>query len=507
MKKTVLIIMIITFLSKIIGFGREIVLSYFFGVSSISDAYLISLTIPGVIFGLIGTGIATSYIPMVSRIIKESGEIAGSKFTSNFTNVVLIIITILLALGMIFTEQIVKFFAIGFVDETLSMAIKFTRISLWGMYFTALVNIFSGYLQIKNNYIIPALVAFPLNAIIIISIMISAQGNYVFLAIGTLIATASQFLMMVPFIVKQGFDYSFIVNFKDDRMIKTLYIALPVIIGTSVNQINTLVDKTIASSIAVGGISALNYASMLNTFIHGLIVVSIVTVIYPLISGFANNQNYAGIRKTLKESINIINLFLLPVTFGALIFSEEVVKMLFGRGAFDTTAVSMTSNVLFFYAFGMVGAGLREVLARAFYSMQNTKIPMINASIGMLINIILNILLSRYLGVSGLALATSIAATFTTILLFISLRKKIGPFGMKQISISFLKILFASSIMGGLAKLSFNYLTASLSQNFSLLIAIGVGAISYFVIIYFMKIEDVDVIVVAIKKKLGRGAA
>jgi putative peptidoglycan lipid II flippase len=133
--------------------------------------------------------------------------------------------------------------------------------------------------------------------------------------------------------------------------------------------------------------------------------------------------------------------------------------------------------------------------------------PMKNASIGMALNIVLNVLLSFFWGIGGLALATSISAILTSILMFISLRKKIGPFGMKQISISFLKILFASLVMGGLAKMSFNYLTASLSQNLSLLLAIGVGAVSYFVIIYFMKIEDVDVIVGAIKKKLGRGAA
>ena len=167
----------------------------------------------------------------------------------------------------------------------------------------------------------------------------------------------------------------------------------------------------------------------------------------------------------------------------------------------------MTSQALFYYSIGMIWVGYREVLSRAFYSFQNTSIPMINSALGVIANIILNVILSKYLGVGGLALATSIAAIFTTVLLFISLRKKIGPFGMKQISISFLKILFASSLMGGLAKLSFNYLTASLSQNSSLLIAIGVGVVSYFVIIYFMKIEDVDVIVGAIKKKFGRDSA
>lgn len=507
MKKTALIIMIITLFSKFLGFGRDIVLSYFFGASSISDAYLISLTIPSVIFGFIGVGIVTAYIPMQSRIIRESGEEAGSEFTSNFTNIILMIVTMILLMGMVFTEPIVKLFALGFSGEILELAINFTKISLFGMYFTALISIFSGYLQIKDNYIVPALIGFPLNIIVIITIIIASQGNYIILALGTLLATASQFFLMVPFIKKQHFNYTLAFNLKDDRIIKTLYIALPVVIGTSVNQVNILVDRTISSSLAVGGISSLNYANRLNLFIQGLFVTSIITAMYPMISSYARNNNFEGIKKALQESINIITIFVLPITIGTMIFSNEVINLLFGRGAFDDNAIKMTSAALFYYALGMLGFGFREVLARGFYSMQDTKTPMINAAIGMFLNIILNIILSRFMGIGGLALATSVAATFTTVLLFISLRKKMGPIGMKQISISFLKILCASLVMGGLAKMSFNYLTASLSQNLSLLLAIGVGAVSYFVIIYFMKIEDVDVIVGAIKKKLGRGAA
>lgn len=507
MKKTALIIMIITLFSKFLGFGRDIFLSYFFGASEISDAYLISLTVPSVIFGFIGVGIVTAYIPMQSRVIDDSGEEAGSQFTSNFTNIILMIVTVILLIVMVFTEPIVKLFALGFSGETLTRTINFTKITLFGMYFSALISIFSGYLQIKNNYIIPALIGFPLNIIVIISIFVASQGNYNILAFGTLLATASQFLLMIPFIKKEKIKYSLFVNLRDDRIIKTLYIALPVIIGTSVNQINILVDRTIASSLAIGGISALNYANRLNLFIQGLFVTSIITAMYPMISSYASKQNYEGIKKALRESINIITIFVLPMTIGTMIFSNQVINLLFGRGAFDDVAIQMTSTALFFYALGMVGVGLREVLARGFYSMQDTKTPMINAAFGMMVNIILNILLSRSLGIGGLALATSIAAMFTTSLLFISLRKKIGSFGMKQISISFLKILFASLIMGFLSKMSFNYLTSTLSQNLSLLIAIGIGVVSYFVIIYFMKIEDVDAIVEAIKTKLGRGVA
>lgn len=504
MKKTALIIMLITLFSKFFGFARDIVLSYFFGASNISDAYLISLTVPSVIFGFISVGIITAYIPMQSKIILESGEDEGLKFTSNFTNIVLIIVTVILCAGLFFTENIVKLFAMGFSGDTLELAINFTRISLFGMYFTALISIFSGYLQIKDNYIVPAIVGFPLNIIIIVSILIASKGNYIVLAVGTLIATGSQFLLMIPFIRKQNFKYLFILNLKDERIIKTLYIALPVVIGTSVNQVNILIDRTIASSLAIGGISALNYANRLNLFIQGLFVTSIITAMYPMISSYANNKNIDGIKKALRESINIITIFVLPITIGTMIFSNEVVNLLFARGAFDKNAIMMTSTALFFYALGMLGFGYREVLARGFYSMQDTKTPMINATIGMIMNIILNVILSKILGLGGLALATSISAIFTSILLFMSLRKRIGAFGIKQISISFAKILIASLIMGTLAKSTFSYLRIKLTVNLSLVFAVFIGALSYFIIIYFMKIEDVDVIIKQIKNKFTK---
>ncbi len=506
MKRTASLLMIITIISKIFGFGREIILSYFYGASEISDAYLISITIPNVIFGFIVAGLTAVYIPIYSDIAHNDGEVEANKFTNNLINILLITCSVIILIGLMFTDQIVKVFALGFEGETLALAVRFTKISLVGIYFTGLVSVFTGYLQIKNNYIIPALIALPLNIIIIISIIFSKNTNILALSIGYVIAVASQVFLMLPYLSKNDFRFKRTLNIKDKNIKKMTHNIFPVILGISVNQINLLVDRTIASQIVVGGISALNYVNRLNGFVLGIFVSSIVTVLYPMISKLVVVNNMKGIKKSLSEAITGINLLVLPISFGSMIFANPIVSFLFGRGAFDNNAILLTSSALFFYSTGMIGFGLREVLSRVFYSMLDTKTPMINAAIGMFVNIVLNIILSRYLGIGGLALATSIAATFTTILLFISLRKKIGPFGMKQISISFLKILFASSVMSGLAKLSFNYLTSSLSQNLSLLIAIGVGAVSYFVIIYFMKIEDVDLIVGAIKKKLGRGA-
>lgn len=507
MKKTALLIMIITIFSKLLGFARDITLSYFYGASNISDAYLISMTIPGVIFGFIGAGVATGYIPIYSDIESNYGVEEGNRFTNNLINILLVISTIIVTFGLIFTEEIVKLFASGFEPDTLAIAVQFTKISLLGIYFTGLKSIFTGFLQIKGNYTIPALVGFPMNILTVIVIYLSYDKNIIILSVGTLIATATQLILLLHYSYKKGYNYKLIVDINDKHIKNMGNIAIPVIIGASVNQINVLVDRTLASRVVVGGISALNYANKLNSFVQGVFVLSIATAMYPIISKMMTEDNIKGFKKSISEAIVGINLLVMPATIGTMLFAEDIVKLLFGRGAFDIQAISLTSYALFFYAIGMIGISIRQILSRAFYSLQDTKTPMTNASIGLILNIILNIIFSKYMGIGGLALATSIAATFTTVLLFISLRKKIGPFGMKQNSISFLKILFASLIMGGLAKLSFNYLITALSQNISLLLAIGVGALSYFVIIYFMKIEDVDVIVGAIKKKLGRGAA
>jgi len=507
MKKTAFIIVLITLLSKIFGFLREIVLSYYYGASTISDAYLIAYTIPGFIFSFIGVGLATSFIPMYSNIEKDNGTSDADTFTSNLLLILLAISSILVVFMFIFAYPVVKAFAMGFDKDTLELAVMFTRISIFGIFLSVSFHLLSSYLNIKGNYHIPAFAGIPNNIVIILSIWLSSTLGTIFLPIGIVASLVSQLLLVLIFTKKFNFKFKPNQILTDKNLKKIFYLSIPVVIGVSVNQINVLVDRTLASTISVGGISALNYANRLNTFVQGIFVMSIATVMYPLISKLVAAGNIKGLKSIVAEIITSINIMIIPITIGSMLFTHQIVDLVFGRGAFDFNATSMTASALFFYSLGMMGFGLREVISRVFYASQDTKTPMVNAGVGMVVNIILNVILSRYLGIGGLALATSIAAIFTTVLLFISLRKKIGPFGMKQISISFLKILFASLVMGGLAKLSFNYLTASLSQNLSLLIAIGVGAVSYFVIIYFMKIEDVDVIVGAIKKKLGRGAA
>ncbi|QHJ70651.1 murein biosynthesis integral membrane protein MurJ [Planococcus halotolerans] len=504
MKKTIIALMAVTIIVKITSLIKEIVFSYYYGASNITDAYIISLTIPAVIFALIGAGIATGYIPLYSKIDNEQGKDAAIEFTNNVLNFILLLCTVIVVVVFLFTEPLIFLFASGFRGETLELAILFTRISIVSVYFTGMLYIMDANLQVNDAYKVPQLAVIPMILITTASIALSATYGVYILVYGSVLAVIVQALIVIVYAYKKGYYYKFRVNFKDFYLKRMIVLSIPVIIGSSIYQLNIIIDRTLASQIAVGGISALNYAFKIETFITGLFVVSIVTVMYPSISRMAVVRNFKGMKEALSKSITAISLFVVPATVGVMIFSQPIIKLVFGRGEFGAEAVAMTSISLLFYAVGMIGIGIHSTLVKAFYSLEDTKTPMIISSISVVINIVFNIILSRFLGVGGLALATSIAALTGASLMFYCLRRKIGPLGARQMLVSFAKISFASVIMGISAKLIFEALTLAIHQNIALLLSIAAAAGIYFMVILFTKIDEVSIIAEEIKKKFRK---
>jgi len=501
MKKTAVLLMVITVLSKVFGFLRDITLSYFYGASSISDAYIISITITTVLFSLVITGISSGYIPLYKLIENDDGEKSARIFTNNVVNFVIIISTILIFFGLLFSDEIVKIFALGFDEDTLKIAVLFTRIGLVGIYFTSLTQLFSGYLQLNGKFAVPTIIGFPFNFIIILSIIISAKTNIIVLAIGGVIAALVQLLFLTPSLLKLKYRYVASIQLRDENVKKMAFLVLPIAMGMSVDHINSMVDKTLASKIVEGGISALTYATRLNDFVIGIFVISFITVLFPLISKMAANENTNELKKSLSEVLSSVMLLVVPASIGIMVLAEPIIKLLFGRGHFDEQAIYLTSQALFFYSIGMIGYGTREILIRAFYSLQDMKTPMINASIAVILNIILNIILSAYMGIGGLALATSIAALFSTCLLFLSLRKKIGPLGLSKLVVTMLKVILASGVMGAIVFLLNEYIWMDLDEVFKMGLVLFIGCSIYITIITMLKLEEAKIIKTFLRKK------
>lgn len=503
-------LMVVTMLSKVLGFGREIILGYFYGTSAYSDVYIVSMNIPLVVFSSIGVALVTTFIPLYQEVLSEKGSKRALKFSNNIMSIVLILSVLLGILGYIFAEPLVKLFAMHYTGEKLILAVKFVRIMIGGVVFIGLSNLMTSYLQIQGDFTIPGMIGFPNNIVIIISIILSATtGNIYILAIGTLIGMASQFLFQVPFAIKRGYKFKPTIDLKDEYLRKMLWLVMPVLIGVAVNQVNTMVDRSLASGLGDGVITALNNANRLNGFVMGLFISTLGAVIYPTLSKLSTENNQEKFAESVANSVNCVNLLVVPASVGAMILATPVVRILFERGAFDDRSTALTATALVFYSVGMIGFGLREILSKVFYSLKDTKTPMINGIIAVILNIVLNIALVKVMGHGGLALATSLSSIICILLLFISLKKKIGYYGQDKIKSTFIKTLIASLVMGIITYFVYKFLSGILGLGFiqeaiSLGVSIAIGGAIYLALIIVFKVEEVNMAIDMIKKKLKR---
>lgn len=506
--KTTIGLIIVAMLSKVLGFGRELVLTYLYGATEISDVYITSSTIPTILFASVGTAIATTFIPLFYELDKYKGREESLKFTNNIFNIVIIIGLIVSIFGYIFAEPLVKLFAMDFSGEKLKIAVDFTRIMVFGVIFIALSNMMTAWLQISGKFTISGMVGLPFNICIIIGIVISSKGDINTMAIGTLTAMAGQFLFQLPFAIKNGYKYKPYINLKDEYVKKIIGLIIPVFIGVGVNQINAVVDRSLASTLGDGAITILNSANRLNGFVLGLFISTIAAVIYPTLSKLSNGDNKEQFARSVAQSVNTVVLLIIPISVGAIVLAEPVVRIVFERGAFNSNATSMTAIALACYSIGMIGFGLREILNRVFYSLQDTKTPMTNGALSMGLNIILNFILIKFLGHEGLALATSISALICILLLFNSLKKKIGYFGQDKIMKTTLKSLISAIMMGVVTYFTYNTLANILGNGFiqeaiALFVSIGIGAIVYGGLVILLKVEEVNIITDMIKIKIS----
>ncbi|MBY8908371.1 murein biosynthesis integral membrane protein MurJ [Salinicoccus roseus] len=504
MKKAAILLMIITVFSKVIGFGRDLTLAYFYGASTVSDIYIIAISLPTILFGIIGMGISTAYIPMYTKLEARKGKNEADNYTSKLINLVILISISLVLIVLIFTESILKIFASGFEDNVLEIAISFTRISFISVFFLSIFYIIQGYLHMKGKFAIPAMLGIPMSVVTIVSIVISYHTSIYVLIVGNVIASAIQISILIIYAKKEGFKYKLHVKFFDNNIKTMMHLAFPVMMGSSIIQLSLLIDRTLASRLGEGAIASLNYAQLIDTFVQGIFVTSIITVLYPLISKYAIDKNIEAIKNKLMQTFIIICFMLSPIMVFVLCFSEEIIKILFNRGAFDQEAVVMSSTALFFYSFGMIGVAIRFLIMKVFYSLQDTKTPMINSSISVSINILLSILLSYYIGIGGIALGTSISAIIATYLLYQSLKNKIGSILTKEFYISILKIILSTIIFIIVAIFVYNEGGNLVPQNMRLLITLVISGSCYILIVYLMKIRSVEDLFYNAKSKINK---
>lgn len=421
--QTAALMAVLTLGTKFLGFLREIFLAGFFGTSPVTDAYVMAAAIPGILFAGVFTSMSVSYMPLYSDIVAQEGRDAGNRFTSQAIMLSSGLAVAGAVLGILFTEQLVHIFAAGFDADTAALTVFYAKITFFYIVFNAAAGLFESYLQYDGAFLRPLLAGYLQSGLVLAAIVVSAYLDYRLLALGLLIGTVLRTIALAAFAVERGFEWSPGGKISDAAK-AIVALAIPVFIGSTVNQINTFVDKMLASGLVSGSVSALNYSYLLVNMITALTTAIIVTIIYPRLTRAQSSGDATGFDRACQAGVSVSLIIAVPFSLGAALYSEPVIRLVYERGAFDAASRSLTVGAFAFYSLGLVFVAVNALLVKVFYSLQDMKAPVAAGAVAALTNIGLNLLFVGPLAQRGLALATSIAALVNTVCLVAMLRRR-----------------------------------------------------------------------------------
>ncbi len=464
--KTLSTVFILTAIAKVLGLLREIVFANVYGTGIVADSYFAALKIPTQIVDIVlSSAITSTFIPVFNEILQKEGKDKANHFAGNFINLVAVIATAISIIGIIIAPILVKVFTPGFSESAYLLTIDLLRITFPMIIFTALTFSFIGLLQSYGEYNIPASTSGISNLAVILFLLLfrtRIDGLCYFMVFAWLL----QLVIQLPFAHKFGYKFKFFIDVKDQNLKKVFLLAIPILLSTAVIPINNLVSMGFASTLEEGAYSSLEYAYRIYIVIYGIFTYAIGNVIFPELSRQSSKEDKTDFINLIHRSILLIAFLLIPLTIGIMIFSKDIIHIIYERGEFTANSTITTSGALFFYSIGIAGAGLVEIMNKAFYARQKTKAPLFVGVSMIITNIILCYLfVSNGLGYKGLALATALNAFIYGFSLLVILRKDYKEIINKDILLTIVKILGSSLLMACIVLFLNNALIESISGS------------------------------------------
>lgn len=414
-------------LSRVLGYAREALLAARFGATYTTDAYVVAHDIPTTLFASISAALVMVFIPVYRNVLEQDGEQAGWRLVNTVLNASVLLAVVLMALGFVVAPMAVPLLVPGLPEQALNLATALTRTMLPMVLFVAIAGVGAAVLNANRRFTVPSLVGFVNNVAVVAALLLVTGATQIFwvagaVVLGALLSAAIQ----LPLLPGLGFRYQLVIDWRNPWLRRILHLIVPVLITTIAVQLQNFVDRYLASRLAEGSISALNYAVRLNSLPYGVIGVAITTVLYPNLAELAARGERAEMRRTMARGLRTLAFVLVPMALAVIVFCQPLVQIVFQRGAFDPDATTATATALRFYAAGILFFGWIDFLNRCLFALQDTVTPMWVA-VGMVgLNIGFSLLLVGPLAHGGLALGTSLSAAVGTGLLLLHLRRKLG---------------------------------------------------------------------------------
>ncbi len=438
------LISLITVLSKIVGFFRDVVIAGVYGASFESDAYFYAYQVPAITLIILGGLGGPFHTVTVSVFSKGSpGQKALNTFL-NMTGMGFIVITILVFFS---SGAIAQIIAPGADPELQRMIAEQLKIMSPVIFVGGIVGILFGISNVYDKFLLTALSPMVTSIVIIIAVLY-AGGHYggLVLAWSTLIGGVLQLVIQMPAYFSAGFKYGFDFDLKGEKIKKIGEILFPAMLGCSVGQLHIYVDMIFASRLPEGSWSAIGYANRIFQFPAGVLITAMLVSIFPTFSRMVGEKDWTGLKYYFHRGISSLWFVTFPVLVFFVFFSHEIITILFQRGNFDAADTFMVTEALFFLSFAIVFYAARDTLTRIFYAFDDTKTPFIVAFLSIFTKALLNLILVEKFGIGGITLSTVIVSAINALLLAILIKNKINLEFKKLIPDSG-KIIIISVIM------------------------------------------------------------
>lgn len=484
--KSASIITLVTMVSRILGYVRDQRIALLLGTLPAADAYVLAYRIPNLFRRLVAEGSMTaSFIPVFTGYMREKSKEEVWDFANRLFWTLALVAAGITVLGMVFSPSVVGVFAGKNVAA--AQAVELNRIIFPYLFFISLAALAMGILNCFNVFGLPAATPVLLNlATIAFTFAMVRQyfkDSATSIAIGVLVGGVLQFLIQVPSLVRKGMKFNFGISFRHPGIKNVSRLMIPRLFGIGVGQINLLVDTRFATAavMAEGSLAALYLADRVMELVLGGYAIAVATAILPMMSHQAAANDYDGLKKTLAFSVRIVAFITVPAALGLVILREPIIRVLFQHGQFVAASTRLTARALLYYSIGLPALASVKLIVPAFYSLRDTKTPVIVAAISLVLNIILNIVflefLFRRVQNGGPALATALASYFDFFALFIIFRLRYGALGTLDVLRSFGKISLCSAIMGAACWLGNRYTEFTIHSRFLVQLSVFAGLI------------------------------
>lgn len=491
------IISVGTLASRVLGFGRDIVIAKLLGTGFKADAFFVALKIPNLFRDLVGEGATNAaVVPVFSEYLHRKEKEAFWNFVSVVFALGLILLSTITLLGILCAPLIVRALAPGFMSdpEKLNLTINLTRFMFPYLVFIGLTSYSIGILYTFRSFTVSAFSPCLFNIAIIVCAYFSSRwmkDPVMGLAIGVLLGGVLQLAVQIKPVFDTGVRFVKPKTLRHPGAAKIGKLMIPRIVGSGVYQLTVLLDTFCASLseiVGPGGISAIYYANRIIQFPMGVFTLALASAALPTLSGMAQKNDIAAIKRTIVFSLENIFFVMCPMTVIVLLLSEPIVRALFERGEFSVYSTQITASASAFLALGLFGFGGIKILVTAFHALQDTKTPVIVAAICLAINAMLNIILMYPFKVGGIAIASSIAGTIDFLILFYFMEKRLGPMNSGLVKY-FFKVTCAAFLTGMFMYAAWHYVVIT-NQLLRLTVISAAGIVFYEIVCLVIGIEQ-----------------